>query len=425
MNYRIYPPQDMMEASVSLPLSKSVSNRALIISALAADSCVPPVLAECSDTAVMLHALQSDGDTIDAADAGTAMRFLTAYFACREGRTVRLDGTERMRRRPIGPLVAALRECGADIEYAGEEGFPPLVVKGRTLRGGDLRIDATVSSQFVSALLMVAPLMTDGLRLTLVGEAASLPYIDLTLSMMVKAGAQAERSADVIEVVHGGYTSPEALAAEKDWSAAAFWYEIEALTCGFLTLEGLDIASMQPDRRVADIFSDLGVTTSEGEDSPENVDLCGSPETSPRLVADFTPTPDLVPATAVTCAMNGIPFRLTGLQSLRIKECDRLEALATELRKVGVVTETEGDHTLVWDGRRHPVFEMPVFETYGDHRMAMAFAPVSAYLPGIIVRDVEVVGKSYPGFWDDLRSAGFTVEDADMADGEPEKEEQK
>lgn len=424
MNYRIYPPQDLLQASVSLPLSKSVSNRALIISALAAESYIPPIVAECSDTAVMMRALQSDSDSVDAADAGTAMRFLTAYFACREGREVRLDGTERMRRRPIGPLVDALRECGAEIEYAGEEGFPPLIVKGCRLRGGDIHINASVSSQFVSALLMVAPMMTEGLRLTLDGEAASLPYIDLTLSMMEKAGARAERTADLIEVAPGTYTTPEVLPAEKDWSAAAFWYEIEALTCGFLTLEGLDLKSMQPDRRVSVIFSDLGVATTEGEDSPDDVDLCGSPDTSPRLVADFASTPDLVPATVVTCAMNGIPFRLTGLQSLRIKECDRLSALSAELLKVGVVTETEGDHTLMWDGRRRPVLEMPVFETYGDHRMAMAFAPVAAYVPGITIKDAEVVGKSYPAFWDDLRSAGFTVEDADAPVEKTETEEE-
>lgn len=424
MNYRIYPPQDLLQASVSLPLSKSVSNRALIISALAAESYIPPIVAECSDTAVMMRALQSDSDSVDAADAGTAMRFLTAYFACREDHEVRLDGTERMRRRPIGPLVDALRECGAEIEYAGEEGFPPLIVKGCRLRGGDIHIDASVSSQFVSALLMVAPMMTEGLRLTLDGEAASLPYIDLTLSMMGKAGARAERTADVLEVAPGTYTAPEALLAEKDWSAAAFWYEIEALTCGFLTLEGLDLKSMQPDRRVSAIFSDLGVATTEGEDSADDVDLCGSPDTSPRLVADFASTPDLVPATVVTCAMNGIPFRLTGLQSLRIKECDRLSALSAELLKVGVVTETEGDHTLMWDGRRRPLLEMPVFETYGDHRMAMAFAPVAAYVPGITIKDAEVVDKSYPTFWDDLRSAGFTVEDADDPVEKTETEEE-
>lgn len=414
MNYRIYPPEELLQATIDLPLSKSVSNRALIIGALAPETTIPQPLAECSDTAVMLRALQSTDQQINAADAGTAMRFLTAYFACQEGRTVTLDGTERMRRRPIGPLVDALRNCGAEIEYAGEEGFPPLTIHGKQLQGGDISIDATISSQFISALLMIAPRMTDGLRLTLVGEVASLPYIDLTLSMMQIAGATAERTVDVVEVASGAYTSAGKLKAEKDWSAAAFWYEIEALTCGFTTLTGLDINSRQPDHRAIEIFSQLGVSTEEGENSPEDVDLAGSPDVSPRLIADMSSTPDLVPAVAVTCAMNGVPFQLSGLESLKIKECDRFEALATELQKVGVVIENTDNHTMSWDGRRRPILELPVFDTYSDHRMAMALAPVSIYMPGIVVRDIDVVTKSYPSFWEDLQTAGFTVVDAEV-----------
>lgn len=413
MNYRIYPPEELLQATIDLPLSKSVSNRALIIGALAPETTIPQPLAKCSDTAVMLRALESTDNLIDVADAGTAMRFLTAFFACQEDRTVTLDGTDRMRRRPIGPLVEALRSCGAEIEYAGEEGFPPLIIRGKKLQGGDVSIDATVSSQFISALLMIAPKMTDGLRLTLVGEAASLPYIDLTLSMMQTAGAAAERTVDLVEVASGAYTCAEKLKAEKDWSAAAFWYEIEALTCGFTTLTGLDINSRQPDHRAIEIFRQLGVNTEEGEDSPEDVDLAGSPDVSPRLIADMSSTPDLVPAVAVTCAMNGVPFQLSGLESLKIKECDRFSALATELTKVGVVIENTGDHTMSWDGRRRPILALPEFDTYGDHRMAMALAPVSTYIPGIVIRDIEVVGKSYPTFWNDLQQAGFTIVDAD------------
>ncbi len=413
MNYRIYPPQDILQATVDLPLSKSVSNRAIMIGALASPQVVPQPLADCSDTRVMLAAVNSSDETVDVADAGTAMRFLTAWFACRPGRTVRLVGTERMCNRPIGPLVEALRQCGAQIDYLGNEGFPPLLIHGQQLTGGDIRIDATISSQFISALLMIAPLMADGVRLTLDGDAASLPYIDLTLSMMNRAGASAERTVDLIEVAPGGYRDAEALKAEKDWSAAAFWYEIEALTCGFLTLTGLDLGSRQPDRRAVDIFADLGVATSEGEDSLEDVDLAGSPDSSPRLTVDLAATPDLAPAVIVTCAMNGVPFNISGLHSLKIKECDRMAALADELLKIGVVTEIVGDHTMIWDGRRRPVLEIPQFETYNDHRMAMALAPVCAYIPGIVIKDAGVVGKSYPSFWDDLRSAGFTVVDAD------------
>lgn len=413
MNYRIYPPEELLQTTIDLPLSKSVSNRALIIGALSQESTIPQPLAKCSDTTVMLSALQSTDELINVADAGTAMRFLTAYFACQDGRTVTIDGTERMRLRPIGPLVDALRNCGAEIEYLAEEGFPPLKISGKKLNGGDISIDATISSQFISALLMIAPKMANGLRLTLIGEVASLPYIDLTLSMMQTAGAIAERTVDVVEVSSGSYTRADKLKAEKDWSAAAFWYEIEALTCGFTTLTGLDINSRQPDHRAIEIFSQLGVNTEEGEDSPEDIDLSGSPDVSPRLIADMSSTPDLVPAVTVTCAMNSVPFQLSGLESLKIKECDRFDALATEMLKVGVVIENTGNHTMSWDGQRRPIMELPVFDTYGDHRMAMALAPVSTYIPGIVIRNIEVVKKSYPTFWTDLQQAGFTLIDAD------------
>lgn len=425
MNYKISPPDGILEASITMPLSKSVSNRALIINALASNPASPAPLAECSDTAVMLQALKDDSATsVDIADAGTAMRFLTAYFASQPGRTVTIDGTQRMRQRPIAPMVEALRQLGADIEYAGNEGFPPLNIIGRQLTGGEIEIDATVSSQFISALLMVAPAMTHGLKLHLRGEAASLPYIDLTLHMMSQAGIECERVADTITVAKGTYDTVT-FPAEGDWSAAAFWYEIVALTGGFLTLEGLNISSRQPDRRTVELFESLGVTTEEGEEAG-SLDLAGSPDVSPRLIVDLAPTPDLAPAIAVTCAMIGVPFRLTGLRNLRIKETDRLTALAKELSKIGVVTETIGDHTLEWNGRRRPLIEIPTFDTYNDHRMAMAFAPVAAYIPGIVVRDVEVVGKSYPEYWDHLRRAGFDITDADENENrETEQNEQE
>ena len=417
MNYRIYPPEDILQATVTMPLSKSVSNRALIISALTDSPAPLAPVADCSDTRAMQHALASADEHIDIGDAGTAMRFLTAYYATRKGRITLLDGSERMRHRPIAPLVGALRRCGADIEYAGEEGFPPLRITGRHLTGGDMSIDASVSSQFISALLMIAPLMDGGLRLQLEGDPASLPYIDLTIDMMCRAGAEAERYNDLITVAPGAYDPSVTLPAEGDWSAASYWYEIEAITGGFLTIKGLNAGSRQPDRRVIDLFGALGAVTEPGEEDPADLDLTGSPDVAPRLTADLAATPDLTPAVAVTCAMIGVPFRLTGLQSLRIKECDRIAAIAAELLKIGVVTETIGDHTLTWDGRRRPIAELPVFDTYGDHRMAMALAPVSIYIPGIVVRDTGVASKSYPEFWDDLRMAGFEVTDADSADG--------
>lgn len=422
MNYKIYPPDGILEATIAMPLSKSVSNRQLIISALTPGGSTIDAIADCSDTQVIAKALNSDDETIDCHDAGTAMRFLTAYFATQQGREVTLTGTERMLKRPVAPLVKALRECGADITYIGEEGFPPLHIKGCKLSADNLEIDSTVSSQFISALLMIAPLMTGGMKLRMDGEPVSLPYIDLTLSIMRKAGINCERAGVDIEVAEGSY-SPTTFEGEGDWSAATFWLEIEALSGAFLSLSGLDPDSYQPDRKALDLFGQLGavIDTDPEEDIEGTIPFTGSPDVSPRLTWDFASTPDMAPAVAVTCAMIGVPFTLTGLESLVIKESDRLTAIAAELRKIGVVCTRTGDHTLQWDGRRMPVTERPVFETYNDHRMAMALAPVSLYIPGIVVKDIEVVSKSYPEYWDHFRQAGFQIIDADAKIDEEEE----
>ena len=422
MNYRIFPPQGLPEATIHLPLSKSVSNRQLIINALTADAEPLTELADCSDTRAMRLAFETLGEVrvdqhaeLNVGGAGTAMRFLTAYLAAQPGLEATIDGDERMRHRPIAPLVKALRACGAEIEYLGEEGFPPLKINGKQLAGGEIAVDSTVSSQFVSALLMVAPTMTAPLTLKLEGEPASRGYINLTVSLMEQAGAKVDADRDRIIVEPGRYAAC-AMKGERDWSAASYWYEIEALTSGFVTLPGLDGGSRQPDRAAEQLFADLGVQTDfEGdEDNDYQPQLLASPDQTARFVRDMTLNPDLVQTVAVTCAMLGIPFRLTGVETLRIKETDRLQALTNELKKIGVEAETIGDHTLQWLSRRMPILEIPEFDTYGDHRMAMAFAPVAAYIPGIVIRDVEVVEKSYPGFWDDLRSAGFRLFDASL-----------
>lgn len=412
MDLRIFPPDELLQTEVGLPLSKSISARALILDAMAGGDAAFEV-ADCDDTAAMRGALADTApEYVNIGAAGTAMRFLTAYFATCRGRVVKLDGSERMRHRPIGALVDALRHCGASIDYLGEEGYPPLLIRGSQLTGGEVEIDATVSSQFISALLMAAPAMTRGLRLTLVGAPASEPYLKMTLGMMRLWGAGAEREGSVITVASGGYHSPSGFEVEADWSAASYWYEIEALTSGWVTLRGLDAsgASLQGDSRCMEIFTGLGVETQpEGEEG--GTDLVASPDVTPRFIADMSATPDLVQTVAVSCAMLGVPFRLTGVASLRIKETDRIEALRRELLKVGVVMETEGDDCIFWESARRPVTELPVFDTYDDHRMALAFAPVAIYLPGVVIRHAEVVSKSYPGYWDDLRAAGFTIEE--------------
>lgn len=261
MNYRLFPPQDLLTTRVQLPLSKSMSNRALIINALTEGAEPLDVFAQCNDTEAVRRALHdAEATAVNIGAAGSAMRFLTAYFATRQGRKVTIDGDERMRHRPIAPLVDALRQCGAEVSYVAEDGFPPLSVTGKQLQGGAVNIDGTISSQFVSALLMIAPTMLQGLRLTLEGEPASLPYVDLTIDMMQHAGIDVERIGNVITVKPGKYTDTLP-PIEADWSAAAFWYELEAVTSGFITLDGLFADSAQGDRHVAEIYADLGVTT--------------------------------------------------------------------------------------------------------------------------------------------------------------------
>ncbi len=411
MTYEITAPPSL-EATVALPSSKSISNRALIIHALTGGAVQPSNLSDCDDTAVMRAALGLMPPVIDIKAAGTAMRFLTAYLAVTPGEHV-LTGTERMLHRPIGILVDALRSLGARIDYEGEEGFPPLRVRGGRLPGGRLEMQGDVSSQFISALLMVGPVMADGLVLQLTGNIVSRPYIDMTLCMMREHGAAADwTDVDTISVRPTLYATTPYL-IESDWSAASYWYEMLALYGGRnrIRLGGLSDGSRQGDSVVKYIFSLLGVRTNF---------VCGSDGTAPgvelerrmarvrHLDFDFTNCPDLAQTVVTTCCALDIPFHFTGLASLRIKETDRIEALKTELRKLGYLIRSENSSELIWEhGRCEPTFA-PI-DTYEDHRMAMAFAPLAVKFPGLRIRHPEVVSKSYPRYWDDLARAGFSI----------------
>ncbi|MCM1503777.1 MAG: 3-phosphoshikimate 1-carboxyvinyltransferase [Muribaculum sp.] len=412
MDLKIYPPEEEMpQGIVTLPSSKSISNRILLLNALSGGNGELDRVAECDDTRVMLNALNSDSDTVNVGAAGTAMRFLTAYFASCEGRCVVIDGSERMRQRPIGILVDALRRCGADIEYVGAEGFPPLKIRGRKLVGGALDLDASVSSQYVSALLMIAPLMDSGLKLTLEGEVVSLPYIKMTLGLMSRWGVECEVDRNVISVPQMNYKVTD-FSVEADWSAASYWFEAEALSAGEISLKGLRPDSLQGDCRLMELYRNFGVEAEWGDEGV--LDLVPTPDQNPRVDLDLSEQPDLAQAIVVTSCMLGMPFRITGLSTLRIKETDRLTALRDEMRKVSFDIDIVGDSVLEWDGRsRWPVAsDRPVvIDTYDDHRMAMAFAPVGLYIPGIVIRDAEVVSKSYPGFWDDMRRLGYCIEE--------------
>jgi len=414
----ILPPGQMIDTTVSLPGSKSIANRGMIMAALGSQAIDEPEAGASDDVAAMSAALKTDAKgTIDIGPAGTAMRFLTAYFASKPGAEITLTGSERMLHRPIGPLVDALRELGADIEYAGAEGFPPLKIVGTQLHGGEIDIDATISSQFISALLMVAPLMKEPLTIHLKGRAVSVPYVDLTLSMMRRRGISAERTAMDVTVRPGTYSAPAESDDEGDWSAASYWYEIVALSAGFVTLSPLRDDSGQPDSRAKEIFERLGVmTTFTDRDDDDNyigpsAQLAASPEVFGRIDFDMASTPDLVPAVVVTACLTGVPFRLEGVANLRIKETDRIEALITEMAKLSFRLYADGADTLVWDGDRLPVTQIEPLNTYDDHRMALALAPAAIFIPGITIRDPETVTKSYPAFWDHLAEAGFEIKE--------------
>jgi len=419
-----------LRGRIVLPASKSISNRALLISALSRNATLPENLSDSDDTRVMLRALQAVSPhkggrgVFDIGAAGTAMRFMTAYLSVMPGEHV-ITGTERMKHRPIGILVDALRTLGADITYEGEEGFPPLRIVGRNdLEGGSLTVPGDVSSQYISALLMIAPTLRKGLRLTLTGKIASRPYIDMTISMMRDFGAKVEWKASprgsldgaVIEVQPGAYQQfPYKI--ESDWSAASYWYEIVALSKDAnaeVELVGLRRDSIQGDSKVWRWMEELGVETQFCEsDKSEFIRLRKSRNITCYFSQDFTHQPDLAQTFAVTCAMLDVPFRLCGLGSLRIKETDRIAALEKELSKLADV-EVVGEE-LQWSGSYDEEMEslsgrMLTFDTYEDHRMAMAFAPVCLRTGREIqIKNPQVVSKSYPAFWEDLKKVGFEV----------------
>lgn len=405
MRYRLSAPS-AIKATIQLPASKSISNRALIINALAESNCTPDNLSDCDDTRVMIKALTQDEETIDIMAAGTAMRFLTAYLSVTPGERI-ITGTTRMQQRPIQILVNALRELGAEINYTNNEGFPPLRIKGTELKGNEITLKGNVSSQYISALLMIAPALKNGLVLHLSGEIISRPYINLTLQLMQDFGAKAAwTSSDSISVAPQPYTSIP-FTVESDWSAASYWYQIAALSPKTeIELLGLFRNSYQGDSRGAEVFSRLGITT---EFTTKGVKLKKTGKAPKRLEEDFIDIPDLAQTFVVTCALMNIPFRFTGLQSLKIKETDRIAALRNELKKLGYLIEEENDSVLMWNGERCEPEETPVIATYEDHRMAMAFAPAIICHPTMQIADPQVVTKSYPGYWKDLKQAGFQI----------------
>lgn len=389
---------------IVLPASKSISNRVLIVSALCDSSIPVHNLSDCDDTAVMLHVLNSDGSCFDVGHAGTAMRFLTAYLSRIAGKW-EITGSARMKERPVAVLVDALNRLGARIEYKEKEGFPPLIIRGAYLQGGEIEIPASVSSQYISALMMIAPYMEKGLILQLKGQVVSRAYIAMTAAIMRQFGADVQSRGNTVVIRPCPYT-PHSFTVEADWSSASYFYELLAVAGeGEVRLPGLSADSLQGDAQQVKLWEELGVETVFETDA---VRLKARKTAIPAWEHDFTDMPDLAQSFAVACCLKKIPFSFTGLRTLRIKETDRIAALTAELAKLGYRLKAEGNDGLVWDGACGEVKQKEI-DTYQDHRMAMAFAPAARLFPGLIIRDKEVVAKSFPGYWEQLEKAGAVI----------------
>ncbi len=404
MKYLLIPPT-ALQGTVVLPTSKSISNRVLIINALAESNMPIEGVSDCDDTRVMLNVLQSNDTKFDVGAAGTSMRFLTAFLSKIVGKW-EITGSERMKNRPIKLLVDALNELGAKIEYIEKEGYPPLRIYGSALQGGRIEMQGNVSSQYISALLMLAPTMQQGLRLVLQGDIISVPYIQMTIKIMEQFGIQSYWKGNEIYIPNQAYT-PVPFVVEGDWSAASYWYEMLALAPqGEVELKGLYKDSVQGDAAIATIFEHIGVKT---KFTKQGVILSKKAPKKGKLVYNFVNQPDLAQTCVVCCCLLGIPFYFSGLQSLKIKETDRIYALVTELKKLGYVVHQKDNSILEFNNERCDVATEQSIDTYDDHRMAMAFAPACIKVGEISINEPHVVTKSYPNFWVDLQSLGFTL----------------
>lgn len=415
MIYNVTAPSGKVSAEINLTASKSESNRVLIIQALCKEKFSIINLAAAQDTATLQEILNSTGtkNKFDVGPAGTAMRFLTAYFASKPG-TWTLTGSERMKKRPIGVLVDALRDLGADISYLENEGYPPLQINGKVLTGNKVVVDAKVSSQFITALLLISPQLLHGLTIEFRDGVISPSYINMTLKIMEQFGVYGQWIENGVSVSAQKYSVGERenkdFHVEADWSAASYWYSVAALSPGCdIKITGLKKSSLQGDSITQHVFSFFGVKTEILENA---VRLTKTEIPVKNFGFDFSDSPDIAQTVAVVASALGIPSILTGLETLKIKETDRIKALIEQLSKFGVLC----DHSHPGCLQLFP--EKPIkgkcydIETYDDHRMAMAFAPLSFLCDeGINIENAGVVAKSYPDFWDDLKKAGFRIKE--------------
>ena len=408
MNYRITAPQ-AINATIAVPASKSISARALVINALSSQPATLHGVAVCDDTHALIQGLDTNHGTIDVGAAGTAMRFLTAFHAAQPGHDVVLDGCDRMRQRPMQPLLEALRALGAHLACTANDGHAPLHIVGSQLQGGQhIALRGDVSSQFTSALMMIAPPI-GGIEIELTGDIVSAPYIDMTLAMMRHWGVNGHWIGDTISVPAGTYTAAD-LSIEADWSAASYWLALQALLPdSHISLTGLQPDSWQGDSRMLTFMQQLGMRALWNGDGTLTLDMSRTACCCCSTFADLNGTPDLAPTLIAMLCLLGRPFRLTGLRTLHHKESDRLEVLRSELAKLGYLIQIEGQDAVTWHFQTCEQQSSPRIDSHGDHRIAMAMALAATRHPGIVITQAQAVEKSYPQFWKHLQLAGFTI----------------
>jgi 3-phosphoshikimate 1-carboxyvinyltransferase len=404
------PNSDQITGIIQLVSSKSESNRALIIQALCDETITIKNLSTSDDTNTLKLLLGSykNSNVLDAHHAGTTYRFLVAFLSCQVGEWT-LTGSERMKERPIKILVETLRRNGANINYLEKDGYPPLLIKGSTFDLSNIEIDGSISSQYISALLLLAPSMSKATKISFIDRVISKPYINMTLAIMHYFGAKTKWENGSILIEKTPYKT-NSLSIESDWSAASYWYQIVSLNNdSSVEIKGLKKQSFQGDSEVANVFKQLGVETIYKENS-----ISISNDNSPplrKIELNLNNTPDLAQTIICTCAGLGIEATISGLETLVIKETNRLDALKNELHKFSVDLEIIENHTLYLKDGQTITNPTSSIETYNDHRMAMAFAPLTLLVGSFKINNPEVVSKSYPNYWEDLRSVGFITED--------------
>lgn len=404
MNLLLQTSQSDLQAQITVTGSKSETNRLLLLQALFPNITLANT-SNSDDSEVMQKALKGNDEIVDIHHAGTAMRFLTAYFAVNEGREVVLTGSPRMKERPIKVLVETLQQLGAQISYENEEGYPPIRIKGQKITNNKVSIPANVSSQYISALLLVAPKLENGIELTLVGEITSIPYIKMTLALLNDLNIQTSFEGNVIKVYPKPEVASKVMTVESDWSSASYFFSLVALSdTAKIALSSYKGTSLQGDSALVEIYAKIGVETHFEENKMTLTKIKNF--NFEDVTFDLNNTPDIAQTIVVTCLGLGIGCHLTGLHTLKIKETDRLEALRIEMTKLGAnITVTNDSLTLAASNHINSNVSIA---TYNDHRMAMAFAPLALKVP-IIIDNAEVVSKSYPDFWEDLKTLGFKI----------------